>query len=172
MDERLNHAPCGYLSLTEDHNILAVNQTLLSLLGYDREALSGCRFESILTRSSRIFYQIYFFPLIRLNGKVEEMYLTLRAADGLNVPVLLNAVRREQNGVFFHECVLLALRRRLEYEEQIAKSEKAAEKAKKEVLRLQRELQDRQMELHELEAELHAKQKELQQLMNDKPPPT
>jgi sigma-B regulation protein RsbU (phosphoserine phosphatase) len=106
MDERMNGALSGCLSMDEDHTILAVSQTLLDLLGYDLDGLRGCQFESILIRSSRIFFQIYFFPLIKLNGKIEEMHLSLKSANGIDVPVLLSAVRRECEGRFVHECVL------------------------------------------------------------------
>lgn len=160
MDERLNHAPCGYLSLTEDHTILTVNDTLLTLLGYERDVLTGCRFESLMTRSSRIFYQIYFFPLMKLNGSIEEMYLTLRSVEGIDVPILLNAVRRELHGIFVHECILLALRRRIEYEEQIVKAEKAARKAREEARSVQKDLAAKQRQLEELELKLRIKQDE------------
>lgn len=147
MDERLDLAPCGYLSLSEDHTILTVNKTLLQLLGFDLHGLRDCHIESILTRSSRILFQLYFMPLIKLNGKIEEMYLVLQSASGIEVPVLLSAVRREEDGRPVHDCILMVMRRRMEYEEQIYAAEQAAKKAGEELGRLQAELTMKRNEL-------------------------
>ncbi|MNS21939.1 Phosphoserine phosphatase RsbP [compost metagenome] len=147
MDERLNHAPCGYLSLSEDNTILTVNETLLQLLGFDLQGLRDCHIESILTRPSRILFQLYFMPLIKLNGKIEEMFLILQSASGAEVPVLLSAVRREQDGSPVHDCILMVMRRRMEYEEQIYVAEQAAKKAGEELKRLEAALTKKQNEL-------------------------
>lgn len=154
MDERLNFAPCGYLSLADDNTILAVNETLLKLLGYDHKELYGRQFELILAVPSRSFYQIYFTPLIRLNAKVEEMYLSLRSRSSHSVPVLLNAVRREREGVFVNECMLIPMRRRIEYEQQIAAAENAANKAESELNRVKKAVAYKQKELKELSSQL------------------
>ncbi|RUT33427.1 serine/threonine protein phosphatase [Paenibacillus zeisoli] len=147
MDERLDLAPCGYLSLSEDHTILTVNKTLLQLLGFDLQGLRDCHIESILTRSSRILFQLYFMPLIKLNGKIEEMFLVLQSASGTEVPVLLSAVRREENGATVHDCILMIMRRRMEYEEQIYVAEQASKKAGEELERLQIQLTQLRNEL-------------------------
>ncbi|USB32994.1 PAS domain-containing protein [Paenibacillus sp. YPG26] len=147
MDERLDLAPCGYLSLSEDHTILTVNKTLLQLLGFDLQGLRDCHIESILTRSSRVLFQLYFMPLIKLNGKIDEMYLVLQSASGAEVPVLLSAVRREQDGRPVHDCIVMIMRRRMEYEEQIYAAEQAARKAGEELDLLQTQLNKKRNEL-------------------------
>ncbi|MNR22205.1 Phosphoserine phosphatase RsbP [compost metagenome] len=86
-------------------------------------------------------------PLIKLNGKIEEMFLILQSASGAEVPVLLNAVRREQDGVPVHDCILMVMRRRMEYEEQIYVAEQAAKKAGEELKRLEAALTKKQNEL-------------------------
>ncbi|MCZ8522684.1 MULTISPECIES: PAS domain-containing protein [Paenibacillus] len=154
MDERLNQAPCGFLSLTDDNMILDINDTLSRWLGYDPRSLRGRPFHSILAVSSRIFYHIYFFPLIRLNGNVEEMYLSLLTKSDVEFPVLLNAVRREQHGMFVNECVFVPMRRRMEYEQKIFSAEGAAFKAQAELNRLQKALEAKQRELQELDAKI------------------
>jgi signal transduction histidine kinase/CheY-like chemotaxis protein len=129
LDERLDHAPCGFLSLADDGEILDVNATLLDSLGYPLSELKGRRIESILPVASRIFYQTHFFPLIKLHGKVNEVYLTLRAKDESELPVLVNAVRRMHDLVGVTDCVLMQMRNRNEYEDQILKAKRVAEEA-------------------------------------------
>ena len=132
LDERLNTAPGGFLSLTDDGEILEINATLLNLLGYELPELIGRRIESILPVASRIFYQTHFFPLIKLHGQVNEVYLTIRAKDETELPVLVNAVRRVK-GVNFNgpitDCVMMQMRNRNQYEDEILKAKRVAEEA-------------------------------------------
>ena len=132
LDERLNTAPGGFLSLKDDGEILQINATLLNLLGYELAELIGRRIESILPVASRIFYQTHFFPLIKLHGQINEVYLTLRAKDETELPVLVNAARRV-NGLNFDgpitDCILMQIRNRNQYEDEILKAKRLAEEA-------------------------------------------
>ena len=87
MDSLLDNAPCGYLAFTDDGIIRMVNHTLAELLGQTPEQLHGQRVESILTVGARIFYQTHFFPVLKLHGEAEEVYLTLRTHGGADIPV-------------------------------------------------------------------------------------
>ncbi len=129
MDELLNTAPCGFLSFTDDGRVVLVNDTLLALLGYGREELVGRHVESLLPVASRIFYQTHLFPLLRLHDRVEEVYFSLRAKDGAEVPVLVNAARGERGGVVVNDCVLMHMRQRNQYEDEILEAKRAAEEA-------------------------------------------
>ena len=129
LDERLDTAPCGFLSLADDGEILDANATLLESLGYELAEVKGRRIESILPVASRIFYQTHFFPLLKLHSKVNEVYLTLRAKDESEVPVLVNAVRRIHDQVATTDCVLMQMRNRNQYEDEILKARRVAEEA-------------------------------------------
>jgi PAS domain S-box-containing protein len=129
MDDLLNTAPCGFLSFADDGMILMVNATLAALLGHDRDELQGRHIESILPIASRIFYQTHFFPLLKMHGKVEELYLSLRSKSGDDVPVLVNAVRRERAGTVVNDCVFVPMHQRNRYEDEILQAKKAAEEA-------------------------------------------
>src|SRR5918997_7037459 len=106
MDDLLNRAPCGFLSFTDDGHVAQANATLLELLGYEEGELLGRHVESLLPVASRIFYQTHLFPLLRLHGRVEEVYFSLRSKYGAEVPVLANAARRERGGSVVNDCVL------------------------------------------------------------------
>ena len=139
MEELLDTAPCGFLSLSDDGTILRANATLGVLLGYESGDLHGLPFHMILAAGGRVFCQTHLFPLLLLHGKAEEIYLSLRSRAGADVPILLCAVRRElapdaaNGGV--NDCVFIPIHRRLRFEEELLQTKKAAEEAAAEAMR-------------------------------------
>jgi anti-anti-sigma regulatory factor len=129
MDELLDNAPCGFLAFADDGTILAVNATLLGWLGRDASDLAGRHVEALFPPGGRIFYQTHFFPLLRLHGRAEEIYLSLRGATGDDVPVLVNAARRERDGSQVNECVFVQMRQRRRFEDEILAAKREAEEA-------------------------------------------
>ncbi|SDE22590.1 sigma-B regulation protein RsbU (phosphoserine phosphatase) [Paenibacillus sp. UNCCL117] len=132
--------------------IRVVNATFCHLLQYEKQGVIGTSFESLLTRSSQIFFRIYFLPMINLNRHVNEMYVIMKTGSGTTLPVLLNAVIREREGESFHDCVVIPILRRKEYELQLEQAEAAYRKA--------------QLELQQIEQELINKKEELASLAN------
>ena len=61
------------------------------MLGYGRDELQGRRVESILNIGSRIFYQTHFFPLVKLHGRAEEIFLLLRAKSGDDLATMVRS---------------------------------------------------------------------------------
>ncbi|HJU57089.1 MAG TPA: PAS domain-containing sensor histidine kinase, partial [Pyrinomonadaceae bacterium] len=129
MDDLLNTAPCGFLSFTDDGHVVQANATLLELLGYESGELVGRHLESLLPVASRIFYQTHLFPLLKLHDRVDEVYFSLRSSGGAEIPVLVNAVRRERGGFVVNDCVLMPVRQRNQYEDEILHAKRVAEEA-------------------------------------------
>ncbi|MFC0561200.1 SpoIIE family protein phosphatase [Halalkalibacter alkalisediminis] len=129
MDEQLNDAPCGFLALSDEGTIVSINQTLLSLLGYSLEELSKQNINCILSVPAQMFYQLYFFPLVKVEKQVEEMYISLLTKKGEEIPVLLNACRKEKDGVPLTNCVLIPMRKRNEFENKLLLARNEAEQA-------------------------------------------
>lgn len=129
MDDLLNHAPCGFLSFTDDGTVRMVNATLLDMLGYEHAELAGQHVQRILTTGSKIFFQTHWFPLLRLHGRAEEIFLMLRANSGDDIGVFVNAVRREHNGGAAYDCVLMRVRERRKYEDELLRARRTAEQA-------------------------------------------
>jgi PAS domain S-box-containing protein len=125
----LDRAPCGFLSFRDDGTIIYANATLGELLGIPATDLVGQSFETILTIPARIFYQTHFFPLIKLHGRVEEIYFTLRAHSGAPVHVLANATRTDVDGSPRIDCVMLRIHERQKYEQELLQAKKTAEAA-------------------------------------------
>jgi PAS domain S-box-containing protein len=129
MDEQLNRAPCGYITFGDDGAITACNVTLAHLLGYEPADLVGRHFELILGVGGKIFYHTHFFPILKLKGEVEEVYLSLRTREGSDVPVLANAVRQEADGGAVNECVVMRMLQRSQFEDELIRARKIAEAA-------------------------------------------
>lgn len=177
LDEVLNTAPCGVLRFTDDGRIVMVNATLRQLLGYEVGELRGQRIESILPIASRIFYQTHFFPLLKLHGKVEEIYISLKSKQGITLPVLVNAVRQERSGVFLNDCIFVLMRQRSRYEDELLQAKKDAQaailaqnQANAKLQQAQIALESKQAELLELNAKLEdqvqLRTAQLQQALN------
>ena len=129
MDPIVDALPCGFLSFTDDGNVVAANHALLEILGYDRSALLGRHVERLMPAGTRIFYQTHLFPLLKLHGHVEEIYLALRTRTGHDVPMLVNAARTLRDGIAVNDAVLLSMRQRDEYEDRILDARRIAEEA-------------------------------------------
>ncbi|GAE25601.1 serine phosphatase RsbU [Halalkalibacter wakoensis JCM 9140] len=163
MDDQLNYAPCGFLSLSKDGFILAINETLLTLLQYQREELQGKHINTILTVPAQLFYQLYFVPLVNVEKKIEEIHTSLQSVDGREIPVIINGLARNKGDRIEIDCVLFPIQKRSRYEQELLTAKKEAEAAllaKNEAnSRLEAALQDlkqKQAELLELNKQNHA----------------
>ncbi|CAM2907390.1 sensor domain-containing diguanylate cyclase [Paenibacillus sp. FSL F4-0087] len=154
MDIQLDMAPCGYFSIADSGIIQSINQTLLTLLGYERNELLGRHIESTMSVTNKLFFHTYFYPYIQLYGHVDEMYFSFRTSDQQDVPVLLNGVRRTRNGESVIDCVVVVMRKRIEHEKDIMNTKtklqelyQATNEANQELERLHEEYKVKQQAL-------------------------
>ena len=159
----LESAPCGFLSFADEGTIRVANRTLLDMLGHAREDVVGAHVERLLTVGGRIFYQTHFFPLLRMHGHAEEVFLLLRAKDGSDVGALVNAMRRERGGEWVTDCVLMQVRERRKFEDALLRAKKAAEDARAESERRRLELQHANELLEQQAVELEMSQQQLEE---------
>jgi sigma-B regulation protein RsbU (phosphoserine phosphatase) len=128
MDALLDNAPCGFLSVNDDGRVVAANATLGEMLSMKSQDIVDRHIDAIFTVPSRVFYQTHVFPTLKLQGRVNEIYVTLRDAAGDEVPVMFNAVRRPRDDRFVSDWVIMPMRQRNEYENELLKALKALEK--------------------------------------------
>ncbi|MCG7383092.1 diguanylate cyclase [Paenibacillus sp. ACRRY] len=154
MDAQLDLAPCGYFSISDSGVIQSVNQTLLTMLGYERSELMGRHIESTMSVTNKLFFHTYFYPYIQLYGRVDEMYFTFRTSDQQDVPVLLNGIRQTRDGESVVDCVVVIMRKRIEHEKDILNTKtklqelyQATHEANKELERLHEEYEVKQQAL-------------------------
>ncbi|HLF89301.1 MAG TPA: PAS domain S-box protein, partial [Anaerolineales bacterium] len=86
-----NNAPCGYHSLDQGGVFVAINDTELKWLGYEREDVIGKKnIADFLTPSSLETFQQN-FPLFKERGGIRDVELDLICANGSILPVLVSA---------------------------------------------------------------------------------
>jgi signal transduction histidine kinase len=163
----LDDAPCGVVAFADDGTVRVVNATLLRMLGASRDEVVGRHVEQLLTVGSRIFYQTHFFPLVRLHGRADEIFLVLRARDASEVAALVNAVRRERDGEWTTDCVLLRIVERRKFEDALLRAKREAEEARAVAQASQQELEEQAAELEEQAAELEAQSEELRTINDE-----
>lgn len=153
MQEQLNLAPFGYLVMDKKWDILVMNQTLHEWIGGES---APAHMHDLLTIPSRIYFQTYFSPSIKLHGKINEMYLTLKIKRE-QIPVLMNTVERNER----YECVFVQMKVRDEYENELILAKRNAERVLKDTdkayIKLQglmNEVEGKQQELLELNTQL------------------
>ncbi len=134
MNIHANQLPCGFLSLSLDGVILSINDKLLEWIIAERSSTQGRQVDAILTESSKLFYQIYIFPMLKLHGKVEEIYFSLKSGDGSEVPVLFNGICCERNGAMVFDCILIRTVNRHKLENELLLAKKAAQQAKQSIV--------------------------------------
>ena len=125
----LEHAPCGFIAFGDDGQVATVNATLLSMTGYSADEVVGKHVEQLFTVGTRIFYQTHWFPLLRLHGHAEEVFLKLRTASGEELGVLSYAARRADTDENVYDCVLVHVREREKFEAELLRAKKSAEEA-------------------------------------------
>jgi PAS domain S-box-containing protein len=160
-DSLLDAAPCGFVAFVDDGTVRLVNRTLVEMLGMERDAIVGRHVENILTVGSKIFYQTHLFPLLRLHGHVEEIFLLFRVADGSDMGALVNAVRRERDGEWVVDCVVMRVRERRKFEDALLRAKQEAETARATSEARGAELQAANTQLEQQALELEMSQQQL-----------
>jgi sigma-B regulation protein RsbU (phosphoserine phosphatase) len=126
----LNDAPCGFLIFSDDGIIRSINRTMAVQLGYqDPSELQGKTFEFILGIAGRIFYQTHFFPLIKMQGRAEEIFFVCKTKGGRDVPMICTTIRKASGGTYLNHCAFFRAVERGKYEEQLLRACRKAENA-------------------------------------------
>jgi phosphoserine phosphatase RsbU/P len=143
-EQLYDRAPCGYLSTAADGTIIKVNQTFLTLTGYDRGQLIGrLRFAQLLSAGGRIYHETHYAPLLSMQGHAHEIAFDLLRADGSRLPVLVNSVveRDSQGTPRVIRTAVFDARQRREYERELLRAKQRAEQSEARATALARTLQ-------------------------------
>lgn len=124
----LDTAPCGFISFQADKQIVYVNKTICDWLGYSGE-LVGRSIEEVFTYPTRIFFNTHFFPLLKLQDYVNEIFMQLSHKNKTSIPVLVNAKKRNGNDPIIYDCVFITVYERKKYEDEILNAKRVAQDA-------------------------------------------
>lgn len=126
-------APCGYLSYLTDGTIIKINRTLLNWLGYSREDVVGkIKVTDFFSKGGRVYYEMFYYPLVQMNGAVKEINFEIFRGDGTSFPCLLNsnAIKDATNRIRAINSVVIDITDRKKYELELLNAKKFAEQAK------------------------------------------
>ena len=164
MNNYIKHAPCIYFSSGDNGTILEVNEFLCLSLDYKPEELRGKKTDTFFTISTRIFQQTHFFPLLKMQGYAEEIFITLQKRNGEQLPVLINAQRKEIDGTFVNLYTGIIVRNRKKFEEELIAAKKSAEAALNESTALMQAKQELQKHGEELDRQIYLVTKQNEEL--------
>ncbi|PIC58261.1 GGDEF domain-containing protein [Sporosarcina sp. P12(2017)] len=130
-----------------------MNQTMREILRLDKMPR---HMHDVLTVPSKVYFQTYFVPSISMHQEIREMYLNFKLVNR-TLPVLMNVSKR--NGLY--EGIVVPITVRDEYENQLLKSKKEAEKIQQQtdeaynkLLGLLEVVEYKQQQLQDLNGEL------------------
>jgi PAS domain S-box-containing protein len=121
--------PCGWLCLNEQGTIVAANAAICRLVGITASELEGRSFDSLLTRPSRVMFQSYLQPLLRLHGNVEELALALQCGDGPPIDVLIYTAKNVHATGLLIDVIVAPIQQRRRIEEEMLRIKRAADHA-------------------------------------------
>jgi phosphoserine phosphatase RsbU/P len=121
LDSELDFIPCGVLQTLDNGTIRRVNRTFCGWLGVPAESLLGRRFQDLLTIGGKIFHHTHWAPLLRMQGSISEVKLELVHGETV-IPILVNAIRRDDDGTIVHEIAAYVARDRDRYEQELVRS--------------------------------------------------
>lgn len=115
-----DNAPCGHLTISPAGRIVSSNATLSAWIGSSSADLNGTRLIDLFTLPSKIFYETHAGPLLRMQGRFQEIALDL-AIEGGRIAVLANAVEKRDadGGVVFTRMALFQATERRRHEREI-----------------------------------------------------
>ena len=128
LEDLLENAPCGYITLRSDGCIQRVNKTLLGWTGRTAEQMTGKRFSDFLNMGGRIYFETHISPMLRMQGFANEIALDMITATGKPLPLIVNALEaRDATGkAVFTRLALIKATDRRSYEHNLLQARDVA----------------------------------------------
>ena len=132
MTHHLRYSPAGLLTLSNEGYILAANETFQEELGYRQTELIGEHLETLCRPGAKMIFHYYFYPNINMYGVVKELFIKFKHKEGPEIPFILNARQRSVEDTHQIDVVLLTMKRRMEYEQELRQTKLQLEEALRE----------------------------------------
>lgn len=117
----LDALPCAVIVTDPGGAVLFINQWAQTTFGLTAAALPE-RLEQLLPRAGQIFLQTHILPMLRNEGVVKEIYVRVKGAASVQIPMLLNAQQGMLGEKACYRWVMLPAQHRAEYEQQLLKN--------------------------------------------------
>lgn len=114
--------PCGCMVTTGpgtpgERTIVFANRYFYKRLGFNRGSLLGHSLASLLTPASCIILDSFILPMLKHEGKVEEILLEVLSSDDAHIPVVANAVMEGPGEKYIYWSLFRAVQRDRLYKE-------------------------------------------------------
>jgi sigma-B regulation protein RsbU (phosphoserine phosphatase) len=156
--------PCLFLGFDDNGIIQATNENLCNTLGYSKEQLLGNKADQLFTIATRIFNQTHLFPLLKIQGYANEIFITLKSASNEEVPLLINASIKQSDDKHYTLITGIIVHNRKKYEDEIIAARRAAENALNDntaLVQIKEELQNR---VEQLDSQIYMAKKQNEEL--------
>ncbi len=164
MNISFEQAPCYYFVAADEGELIAANEMFCSALGYSMGEIIGKHIEFIFTLATRIFYQTHLFPLLKLQGKAFEIFITVQTRGKEQIPLLCNISRTNEKGHNYISFIGIVVENRKKFEDELLNARKTAENALKENSALSDAKKELQKTINILEGRLHVIKKQNEEL--------
>ena len=108
--------------------ILAANRAMALITGVEPDKLPGRSLADLLSAPGRILFQTHVFPALVADGRVEEVFLTLRSGGDGSIPILLNAERVNDTDDVEYVALIVRIRARAHWEQELLSTTRALER--------------------------------------------
>ena len=145
-DYDFENAPCGYITFSPDGTILQINQTFLKWTKCSaEEIINKKKLEDLVPRGTGLYFQMFVFPSLRMQGYVNEISLEIVGCDKAVTSCLFNAtaVKNEDGSIHHINAILFSISDRKKYEVEILQEKKSAENVathREQILQAQRRI--------------------------------
>lgn len=129
-EELYENAPCGYVSFLTDGIIFNINTTLLSWINFTKEeVIYNKKFQDLFKIGGQIFFETHFFPLIRMQGFIQEINFDIVRKDRSSFPGLINVneIPAKGKNPLTYRATIFDITDRKKYELELMAAKKKAE---------------------------------------------
>lgn len=129
-EELYQNAPCGYFSFVPDGTIIKINKTLLNWLGYEPDAVVGqMKFTDLISKGGKIYYEMFYFPLLQLQNAVKEINFDYIRADRSSFPALINSnvITDDSGSILAVNATVYDITDRKKYENSLLEAKKTSD---------------------------------------------
>lgn len=124
--------------LSYEGNVIGVNQAFGEMLGYSSDELTHQHIEKVMDNGAKFVFNSILYPKLRMEKKIQEVYMTLQNREREAVYVVFNAQVIEPEHVI--HCFVVPMSQRMEYVKEIRAINKVLKETVEEKTRLHEEL--------------------------------
>lgn len=129
-EELYENSPCGFVSFLTDGTIYNINRTLLSWINSTKEEVIYIKkFPELFKIGGQIFFETHFFPLIRMQGHIQEINFDIVRKDLSSFPGLINVneIPAKGENPLTYRATIFDITDRKKYEKELIAAKKKAE---------------------------------------------